>query len=113
MFVLSAIPPQSLLNVLIKLSNCLLPEGKILIRDYGRYDEAQLRFLGSSKLSENFYVRQDGTCAHFFDIEELKQLCDSIGLYTEEAYYIRRQFANRKQKIARYRVWIHMKLIKR
>ena len=30
----------------------------------------------------------------------------------EECYAIRRQYANRKQKIARKRVWIHAKAIK-
>ena len=36
-----------------------------------RYDEAQLRFKKGSKLSDNFYVRQDGTCSYFFTLEQL------------------------------------------
>jgi hypothetical protein len=41
-----------------------------------RYDEAQLRFKKGSKLDDNFYVRQDGTCAYYFDTSELKLMCE-------------------------------------
>ena len=38
----------------------------ILFRDYGLYDHAMLRFSKGHKISENFYVRQDGTRAYYF-----------------------------------------------
>lgn len=89
-----------------------------MIRDYGRYDEAQLRFKKGSKLENNFYVRQDGTCAYYFDIAELKVLCEGgkddqelTGLQEEQGEYILRQYANRAQKIARHRVWIQAKYV--
>jgi hypothetical protein len=78
-----------------------------------RYDEAQLRFKKGSKLRENFYVRQDGTCSYFFTTDELIQLATSVGFVVEECEYILRQYANRKQHQARYRVWIHAKFVKR
>jgi methyltransferase-like protein 6 len=78
----------------------------------GRYDEAQLRFKKGSKLGDDFYVRQDGTCAYFFELEQLKALCAQAGLRCEENEYILRQYANRQQKTARYRVWIHAKFTK-
>ena len=36
--------------------------GSVLFRDYGLYDEAQIKFSSASdkKLDDNFYVRQDG-----------------------------------------------------
>eukprot|EP01038_Epipyxis_sp_PR26KG_P012649 gene12649-16958_t len=112
MFVLSAISPDNQKIAINKLSHSLKTGGKILIRDYGRYDEAQLRFKKGSKLDDNFYVRQDGTCSYFFTLEEIDSLCVSAGLRCEESYYIRRQYANRQQKKARFRVWIHAKYVK-
>jgi methyltransferase-like protein 6 len=55
-----------------------------------RYDEAQLRFAKGSKLGENFYVRQDGTCAYFFSADELRALAGEAGLVAEECHYIQR-----------------------
>ncbi len=83
-----------------------------MIRDYGRYDEAQLRFSNSSKIAENFYVRQDGTCAFYFSLEYLDELLTSVGFTKVENEYICRQYANRKQSKARYRVWTHSKYVK-
>jgi methyltransferase-like protein 6 len=113
MFVLSAIAPQHLREVFCKLYRTLKPGGKLLFRDYGRFDEAQLRFSKGSKLDDNFYVRQDGTCSYFFDLDELKQMCTEVGFSVEEAYYIRRQYANRLQRQARHRIWIHGKFVKK
>jgi methyltransferase-like protein 6 len=109
MFVLSAIAPVSQAIVVKKLMKKLKPGGKLFIRDYGRYDEAQLRFNKGSKIDDNFYVRCDGTCAYYFEINELKVLMESQGLHSEECSYILRQYANRSQKVARRRVWIHGK----
>jgi methyltransferase-like protein 6 len=85
-----------------------------------RYDEAQLRFKKGSKLDDNFYVRQDGTCAYYFDISELEAMCEAgkggaAGtqyLEMEEGEHILRQYANRQQKVARHRVWIQAKFVK-
>ena len=44
----------------------LKPGGSILFRDYGLYDHAMLRFGRGHKISDNFYVRQDGTRAYYF-----------------------------------------------
>jgi hypothetical protein len=117
MFVLSAIAPEDHRRALQNIYQALRGSrnssesrsSHLLIRDYGRYDEAQLRFKGNAKLDDNFYVRQDGTCAYFFTLDELIKLAEEIGFHCEESYYIHRQYANRQQKQARYRVWIHLK----
>ena len=41
------------------------------MRDYGRYDEAQLRFKSSSKVDDNLYVRQDGTLTYYFSKDDI------------------------------------------
>lgn len=166
MYVMSAIGPESMKTAFTKLYKALKPGGKLLFRDYGRYDEAQLRFTNKSRLGENFYVRQDGTCVYYFEDSELRTLlcgaegvqtrakveasgcdtqveaavttaettqtevpnsvftslqspiirteddCKGIGFECEECYYIKRQYANRAQKAARYRVWVHGKFRK-
>lgn len=112
MFVMSAISPEYHINIFKKFFNSLKEGGKLFLRDYARYDEAQLRFKKGCKLDERFYVRQDGTCSYFFKLEELSEIARSVGFEVEEIYYIYRQYANRQQKKARYRVWIHAKLRK-
>jgi hypothetical protein len=66
-------------------------------------------------------VRQDGTCAYYFDKEELASLLlschgssdspqqEAYDIVIEENDYILRQYANRQQHRVRYRVWIHGK----
>lgn len=44
----------------------LKADGCLLIRDYGLYDYAMLRFAPGHKLADHFYVRQDGTRAYYF-----------------------------------------------
>jgi methyltransferase-like protein 6 len=113
MFVISAIQRNEHLQIFQKIYNCMKPGGKLFFRDYGRYDEAQLRFKKGSKLDDSFYVRQDGTCSYFFTIEELGDMMKKVGFEIEELEYIYRQYANRQQRKARYRVWIHGKFVKK
>ncbi|KAH8057120.1 tRNA (cytosine) methyltransferase [Aureococcus anophagefferens] len=68
LFVLSALAPETMAAVAGKLARKLRPGGSLLFRDYGRYDEAQLRFKKGHRLGDNFYVKQDATRCFYFDL---------------------------------------------
>lgn len=104
-FVLSAIAPSQHRAAADRMISALRPGGKLLFRDYGRYDEAQLRFGKGRKLADNLYVRQDGTCAYYFALEDLRALLGGA-LREEKCAFVLRQQANRKLAQARYRVWV-------
>lgn len=61
---------------------------------------------------------QDGTTSYFFSLDDLRRLfChrsreDGASLEEEELWYVKRQYANRGQKVARRRVWVHGKFRK-
>jgi methyltransferase-like protein 6 len=67
-FVLSAIPPLEMRKALQPIYQVLKPGGTVVFRDYGIYDHAMLRFKQGHKLSDNLYVRQDGTLAYYFSL---------------------------------------------
>ncbi|CAM9581213.1 unnamed protein product [Pylaiella littoralis] len=142
-FSLSAVAPKDMAAVARLVEKALKPGGQLLVRDYGRHDEAQLRFAKGRRLGDNVYVRQartpqDGTTSYFFSLEDLRHLfCggstprprqdegdasprllrdygggEGANLIEEELSFVRRQYANRAQKVARRRVWVHGKFRK-
>ena len=54
-----------------------------MFRDYGLYDHAMLRFSRGHKISDNFYVRQDGTRAYYFS--EGQYVCTYTFLYVTDS----------------------------
>ncbi|KAK6354432.1 hypothetical protein TWF730_008836 [Orbilia blumenaviensis] len=75
-FVFSALHPDQWKYAVRNVNRCLKPGGKVLFRDYGRGDLAQVRFKKGRFLQENFYIRGDGTRVYFFDREELGGIFD-------------------------------------
>jgi len=182
LYCLSALAPNTMAAAVLKLASALRPGGVLLFRDYGRHDEAQLRFGKGHKLGEHFYVKQDGTRVFYFTTDDLRGLmCNDhsggnggsssggsssggssgggaalapnngedgsaadgaasasaaifphrngsggelaggtaglangpgAGLEAVELSYIRRQYANRADQKARFRVWVHGKFRK-
>ncbi|KAI9146345.1 methyltransferase-like protein 6 [Paraphysoderma sedebokerense] len=105
-FVLSAIPPEKMEWALENVWKVLKPGGMILFRDYGLYDEAQLRFKTGHKLEENLYVRQDGTLAFYFNTELVKSLATTTGFEILENNYIYKEIVNRKTQVKMERVFL-------
>ena len=135
-FIFSALNPDQWNRALHNIWRVLKPGGCVLFRDYGRGDLAQVRFKKGRYMSENFYVRGDGTRVYFFDQEQLRQIWsrwtpekgvqidmdaapESIPAEPSAPFEVkhlgvdRRLLVNRSSKLKMYRCWMQAKFEKR
>lgn len=108
-FVLSAINPDRIRKTLQRLATLLKPGGLILLRDYGRYDLAQLRFKHQRYLADNFYIRGDRTKVYFFSQEEMREHMRAVGLQELQNRFDNRLIVNRAKREQMFRVWLQCK----
>ncbi|OMJ12723.1 Methyltransferase-like protein 6 [Smittium culicis] len=109
-FVFSALPPEKMESAVENLTHVLKPNGKVLIRDYGLYDAAQLRFKPGSKLQDNLYARQDGTLAYYFSTEKISELfCKSNRFKQLENKYVHKKTTNVKRNLDVDRIFVQAK----
>lgn len=111
-FVLSAIHPDKFQKVAQNMYNALSSGGILLFRDYGLYDMAQLRFKPGHKISENFYMRQDGTRSYYFSTEQITVLFESVGFKKLECDYVQRRTVNVKENVDVPRIFVQAKFKK-
>lgn len=106
-FVLSAVTPEKMSLVLQNISKVLKPNGLVLFRDYALGDLAQERFSGKDqRISENFYVRGDGTRAFYFSDDFLINLFKENEFEVEEYGLCCKQVENRSREIVMNRRWV-------
>jgi len=110
-FVMSALCPNDWNHAVDNVYKMLKPGGLVLFRDYGRYDMVQLRFKEGRMLSDNFYVRGDGTRVYFFTSDEIEKIWGSK-FSIEQNAIDRRLIVNRHRKLQMYRIWLQGKFKK-
>jgi len=115
-FVLSAISPDYFTSIAAKIYKVLARGGILFLRDYGRGDLAQKRLATKTQrdasLSDNFYVRGDGTRVYYFDVDEVTTLFTSVGFTKLECDFVERTVTNRKTETDMERCWLQAKFVK-
>ena len=109
-FTLSAVDPAHHGLVMRRVADSLRPGGFVAFRDYGSWDMAMLRFPGAQRVADRLYVRQDGTLAYFFELEDVQRLADHAGLRVEELRWCRVANRNRRDNTDMRRIFVHAKL---
>jgi methyltransferase-like protein 6 len=112
-FVLSALDPAKMKDAIDNISAIMSHGGLVFFRDYAIYDKAMLRFSEKSKISDQFYVRQDGTRAYFFTKSEVIDLFAQANFECETIEYIKRETINNATNETLSRIFIQAKFKKR
>uniref|UniRef100_A0A915ESA5 Methyltransferase n=1 Tax=Ditylenchus dipsaci TaxID=166011 RepID=A0A915ESA5_9BILA len=72
-----------------------------------------IRFGRGTKIAERFYVRQDGTRAYFFFIDELCNIFENSGFVAVRTEYLHKKTVNLKEEINVDRIFIQARFILR
>jgi SAM-dependent methyltransferase len=140
LFCLSAIPPDRQRPAVRNVVAALRPGGVVIVRDYGRYDQAQFQLHqrrrphqqhdnnsnNNQRLVDHFYQKQDGTKVYYFTTDDLLRLFCGVNNNNDddnsmtttnmevlECRYLRRVYRNRATGTARRRVWMQARFRKR
>ncbi|XP_027330710.1 uncharacterized protein LOC113846524 isoform X2 [Abrus precatorius] len=106
-FMLSAVSPEKMPLVLQNVRKVIKPNGYVLFRDYATGDLAQERFSNKDqKISDNFYVRGDGTRAYYFSNEFLTNLFKENGFDVHKLDVYCKQVENRSRELVMNRRWV-------
>lgn len=105
-YVLSALSPETVARAIQNIKQVLKPGGNVILRDYGLYDHAMLRFKSGHKIQEHFYKRQDGTRAYYFTTEEMAALFEEAGFEVVFNYYVHKETSNKKEGISVPRIFV-------
>lgn len=108
-FVLSAIPPESHDLVFARIRKTMQPGAHLLFRDYAEDDAAQHRFKADRYLGGKLWVRQDGTFAYYFSVDEVVSLAARHGMEPVDIQVKERETVNQKKGIALERKFIQAK----
>lgn len=108
-FVLSALEPKHLPQVIRKIKRILKPNGLCLFRDYARLDLAQLRMKPQRFIQDNLYRRGDNTLVNFMTLEEACSIFTNEGFEVLESRVDHRLITNRKRGLKMNRCWLQCK----
>ncbi|XP_048130000.1 uncharacterized methyltransferase C3H7.11-like isoform X2 [Rhodamnia argentea] len=106
-FMLSAVLPSEMPKILQNIGGVLKPDGCVLLRDYAFGDFAQVKLKEKDRMiTENFYVRGDGTCSYYFTEDFLSNLFLGAGFLTADMSIYKKQIENRSRSVTMDRYWI-------
>lgn len=111
-FVLSAIHPEKHQISAENVRKMIKIGGSVVVRDYGINDHAMIRFGREARISDRFYVRQDGTRAYYFDLNELSEVFEKSGFRCVRKEYLHRMTVNHQKGLKAPRIFVQARFIR-
>lgn len=108
-FTFSSMSPEKIKDATNNLVHYLKPGGMFLLRDYTRCDRNQLRFGPGAYISENYYLKADGTTQFFPTTKFVDEVFSGAGMEKVSLETDNNLVVNRKECVKIYRRWIRAK----